>query len=59
LQQGLAVGRWRSVPQLQRWLAQTHGIVLALSSLYDRLGKMCAVAGPAQKPRQKRPRRQP
>ena len=32
-------GRWRSVPQLQRWLAQTQGVKLALSSLYDRLGK--------------------
>ena len=32
-------GRWRSVPQLPRWLAQTHGVKLALSSLYDRLGK--------------------
>src|ERR1035437_7477971 len=40
LQQDLESGRWRSVPQLQRWLAQTHGIKLALSSLYDRLGKV-------------------
>ena len=42
LQQDLAGGRWRSVPQIQRWLRQTHGIKLALSSLYDRLGKACA-----------------
>lgn len=42
LRQDLADGRWRSVPQLQRWLAQTHGVKLALSSLYDRLGKACA-----------------
>ena len=35
----LKAGRWRSVPQLQRWLAQTQGVQLALSSLYDRLGK--------------------
>jgi transposase len=33
LQQDLESGRWRSVPQRQRWLAQTHGIKLALSSL--------------------------
>ena len=56
----LEAGRWRSVPQLQRWLVQTHGVKLALSSLYDRLGKSVrAAAGPAQKPRQKRPRRRP
>ena len=42
LQKDLEAGRWRSVPQLQRWLAQTHGVKLALSSLYDRLGKACA-----------------
>ena len=42
LQKDLQAGRWRSVPQLQRWLAQTHGVKLALSSLYDRLGKACA-----------------
>ena len=42
LQKDLESGRWRSVPQLQRWLAQTHGIKLALSSLYDRLGKVGA-----------------
>ena len=60
LQKDLETGRWRSVPQLQRWLAQAHGVKLALSSLYDRLGKACAqAAGPAQKPRQKRPRRRP
>lgn len=39
LQQGLRAGRWRSVPELQRWLARTQGVKLALSSLYDRLGK--------------------
>jgi transposase len=39
LKLGLKEGRWRSVPQLQRWLAQTQGVKLALSSLYDRLGK--------------------
>ena len=42
LQKDLENGRWRSVPQVQRWLAQTHGIQLALSSLYDRLGKVGA-----------------
>jgi transposase len=42
LRKDLEAGRWRSVPQLQRWLAQTHGVKLALSSLYDRLGKACA-----------------
>ena len=60
LQKDLEAGRWRSVPQLQRWLAKTHGVHLALSSLYDRLGKACAqAAGSAPKPRQKRPRRRP
>ena len=39
LRVGLQEGRWRSVPILQRWLAQTQGVKLALSSLYDRLGK--------------------
>ena len=39
LQKDLEAGRWRRVPQLQRWLAQTHDVKLALSSLYDRLGK--------------------
>ena len=38
----LQAGRWRSVPQLQRWLARTRGVKLALSSLYDRLGKVGA-----------------
>lgn len=42
VQQDLQRGRWRSVPQLQRWLQQTHGVKLALSSLYDRLGKVRA-----------------
>jgi transposase len=42
LQKDLENGRWRSVPQIQRWLAQTHGVKLALSSLYDRLGKVRA-----------------
>ncbi len=26
LQKNLERGRWRSGPQLQRWLAQTHGV---------------------------------
>jgi transposase len=39
LREGLKSGRWRNVPQIQRWLQQAHGIGLALSSLYDRLGK--------------------
>lgn len=42
LQKDLEAGRWRSVPQLQHWLAQTQGVKLALTSLYDRLGKACA-----------------
>ncbi|MEK6284101.1 MAG: IS630 family transposase, partial [Acidobacteriota bacterium] len=36
---GLQEGRWRTVPQMQRWLQQTHGVKLALSTLYNRLGK--------------------
>lgn len=42
LREGLKEGRWRSVPQIQRWLADTQGVKLALSSLYNRLGKACA-----------------
>lgn len=30
------------MPHIQRWLAQTCGVKLALSSLYDRLGKVRA-----------------
>ena len=33
LHKDLAAGRGRRVPQLQRWLAQTHAVKLALSSL--------------------------
>ena len=39
LTEGLQQGRWRSVPQIQRWLEQTYHLKLALSSLYNRLGK--------------------
>src|ERR1041384_4192884 len=39
LQEGLQAGRWRTVPQMQAWLQQTHGVKLALSTLYNRLGK--------------------
>ena len=42
LQKDLEAGRWRSVPQIQRWMAKTHGVELASGSLYDRLGKMRA-----------------
>ncbi len=42
LKADLEAGRWRSVPQLRSWLEKTHGVKLALSSLYDRLGKACA-----------------
>ena len=39
LTEGLQKGQWRNVPQIQRWLEQTYHIQLALSSLYNRLGK--------------------
>jgi len=39
LTEGLQKGQWRTVPQIQRWLEQTYHIQLALSSLYNRLGK--------------------
>jgi transposase len=39
LQEGLQAGRWRTVPQMQAWLQQAHGVKLALSTLYNRLGK--------------------
>ena len=39
LEAGLKKGRWRTVPQMRAWLQETHGIELALSSLYNRLGK--------------------
>ena len=36
---GLQTGRWRTVPQMRAWLQTEHGLHLALSSLYNRLGK--------------------
>jgi transposase len=39
LEAGLKAGRWRTVPQMRAWLKAQHGIQLALSSLYNRLGK--------------------
>jgi transposase len=36
---GLKTGRWRTVPQLRAWLKTHHKIQMALSSLYNRLGK--------------------
>jgi transposase len=36
---GLQTGRWRTVPQIRAWLKTHHHIGLALSSLYNRLGK--------------------
>ena len=39
MEAGLKTGRWRTVPQLRAWLQGQHGIRLALSSLYNRLGK--------------------
>jgi len=39
LEAGLPSGRWRTVPQMRAWLKTHHGIHLALSSVYHRLGK--------------------
>ena len=39
LDAGLQAGRWRTVPQMRAWLKTEHKIHLALSSLYNRLGK--------------------
>lgn len=36
---GLKTGRWRTVPQMRSWLKTHHKIQMALSSLYNRLGK--------------------
>jgi transposase len=36
---GLQQGRWRTVPQLRAWLQAEHQIQMALSSLYNHLGK--------------------
>lgn len=36
---GLQSGRWRTVPQMRAWLKTRHHIQMALSSLYNRLGK--------------------
>ena len=36
---GLKTGRWRTVPQMRAWLKTTHRVVMALSSLYNHLGK--------------------
>lgn len=39
---GLKTGRWRTVPQLRAWLRTEHKIQMALSSLYNHLGKVGA-----------------
>jgi transposase len=39
LEAGLRTGRWRTVPQMRAWLQTEHRIRMALSSLYNRLGK--------------------
>jgi len=39
LEAGLRTGRWRTVPQMRAWLKTQHQIQMALSSLYNRLGK--------------------
>lgn len=39
LEAGLQSGRWRTVPQMRAWLKTRHHIQMALSSLYNRLGK--------------------
>ena len=39
LEAGLKTGRWRTVPQMRVWLKTTHRVVMALSSLYNHLGK--------------------
>jgi transposase len=39
LEAGLKSGRWRTVPQMRAWLKTQHQIQMALSSLYNRLGK--------------------
>jgi transposase len=39
LEAGLKTGRWRTVPQMRTWLKTHHKIQMALSSLYNRLGK--------------------
>jgi transposase len=39
LEAGLQTGRWRTVPQMRAWLQTEHRIGMALSSLYNRLGK--------------------
>jgi transposase len=42
LEAGLKTGRWRTVPQMRAWLKTQHKIQMALSSLYNRLGKVGA-----------------
>lgn len=39
MQEGLKTGKWRSVPQMSAWLRTQHKIQMALSSLYNHLGK--------------------
>ncbi len=36
----LRQGKWRTARQAQRWLEQTHGIKIAVSTLYGWMGKL-------------------
>lgn len=42
LEKGLEEGRWRTAPQIQRWLVEEHKIEMACSSVYNYLGKLGA-----------------
>ena len=42
LQAGLACGRWRTGPQVRRWLADEHDIQIAEGSVCRYLGKFAA-----------------
>jgi len=39
MEEGLKVGRWRTVPQMHADLSRDFGITLKIGSLYNRLGK--------------------
>ncbi|NJL72422.1 MAG: IS630 family transposase [Candidatus Competibacteraceae bacterium] len=42
LREALAQGRFRTGPQVQRWLCEEHGIEVAMSTVYKYLGKIGA-----------------
>jgi transposase len=53
MKEKLKEGKWRRAADVKRWLAQEHGVEVALPTVYKYLGK-CAPEGPAPLPHKKR-----